>query len=63
MKSDKTPTQIPDDIELVPDAWERFKRAVKTVAQHAPVEHPTRHGKSSPTKKRHPSKRGAGGVD
>jgi hypothetical protein len=24
---------IPDDIELVPDAWERFKRAVPVIAR------------------------------
>ena len=40
MKAEKQP-QTPDDIEHVPDAWERFKRAVKVVAKHPPVEHPT----------------------
>jgi hypothetical protein len=44
MKSDKPPPKI-EDIELVPDAWERFVRAVKQVAGHKPVEHPTGHGK------------------
>lgn len=45
MKAEKP--QTPDDIELVPDAWDRFVRAVKQVAKHDPVEHPTRHGKAS----------------
>jgi hypothetical protein len=44
MKSEKP--QTPDDIEFVPDAWERFKWAVKAVAQHPPVEHPTQYGKA-----------------
>jgi len=34
MKAEKP--QTPDDIELVPDAWERFKRAVPIIAQHKP---------------------------
>ena len=53
MKSEK-PSPNPDDIELVPDAWERFKQAVKIVAKHPPVDHPTGHGKqqSKPRKPR-----------
>lgn len=53
MKSDK-PLPNPDDIELHPDAWDRFVRAVKKVAGHAPVDHPTGHGKqqSKPKKPR-----------
>lgn len=43
MKAEKP--QTPDDIELVPDAWDRFVRAVKQVAKHPPIEHPTAHGK------------------
>jgi len=39
MKSEKPLT--PDDIELLPDSWERFKRALKVVAKHPPIEHPT----------------------
>jgi hypothetical protein len=45
MKSEK-PVPKPDDIELVPDAWDRFVDAVKKVARHPPVEHPTGHGKA-----------------
>jgi hypothetical protein len=44
---DPKPVLSPDDIELVPDAWDRFVRAVKTVAKHPPVAHPTGHGKAS----------------
>ncbi len=44
MKTEK-PALSPDDIELVPDAWDRFVRAVKQVAKHPPVDHPTGHGK------------------
>jgi hypothetical protein len=36
MKAEKP--QTPDDIELVPDAWERFKRAVPVIARHKPDE-------------------------
>jgi hypothetical protein len=46
VKSEKpTPNIKPDDIELVADAWDRFVDAVKKVARHPPVEHPTGHGK------------------
>lgn len=44
MKTAK-PAQKPDDIELIPDAWDRFTRAVKALVPHKPVEHPTGHGK------------------
>jgi hypothetical protein len=44
MKSDKPPPNL-DDIELVPDAWDRFVDAVKKVARHPPIEHPTGYGK------------------
>jgi hypothetical protein len=57
MKSEKP--QTPDDIELVPDAWERFKRAVKIVAQHPPVEHPTGYGKAAKQKRRATTRRKA----
>jgi hypothetical protein len=43
MKSDQ-PAPNPGDIELVPDAWDRFVRTVKQVAQHPPVDHPTGRG-------------------
>jgi hypothetical protein len=53
MKAEKgAPT--PDDIELVPDAWDRFIDAVKRVARHPPVKHPTGHGKSRQRTKRKP---------
>jgi hypothetical protein len=55
-KSEKPP-QTPDDIELVPDAWDRFVRAVKAVAKHPPVEHPTGHGKAAKPKKRPATRR------
>jgi hypothetical protein len=32
MMKPKEAAPTPDDIELVPDAWDRFVRAVKTVA-------------------------------
>jgi hypothetical protein len=35
------PTFKPDDIELVPDAWNRFERAVDTVSKSGPL-HRTR---------------------
>lgn len=46
MKAKEQP-QTPDDIELVPDSWDRFVDAVKRVAKHPPVEHPTGHGKGT----------------
>jgi hypothetical protein len=46
MKSEK-PAPKPDDIELVPDAWDRFVDAVKRVAKHPPIDHPTGHGKGA----------------
>lgn len=55
MKTEKP--QTPDDIELIPDAWERFKRAVKIVAKHPPVEHPTGYGKGAAKAKRRPTVR------
>jgi hypothetical protein len=30
------PTFKPDDIELIPDSWERFERAVDTVSKSGP---------------------------
>jgi hypothetical protein len=51
MKNEK-PAPTPDDIELVPDAWDRFVRAVKQIARHPPVEHPTGHGKASKPKQK-----------
>lgn len=49
MKDEKPLT--PDDIELVPDAWEQFKRAVPIIAKHQPVDHPTAHGKAKPARR------------
>ena len=49
MKTEK-PAPNPDDIELHPDAWERFVRAVKRVAKRPPVAHPT--GQRKPKKPR-----------
>ncbi len=37
---DQKPAPNPDDIELHPDAWDRFVDAVKRVARHPPVEKP-----------------------
>jgi len=37
---DQKPALSPDDIELHPDAWERFVDAVKRVSRHPPVEKP-----------------------
>ena len=53
MKAEKPPV-TPDDVEMVPDAWERFKEAVKVIARHPPIQHPTGHGKqaSKPKKPR-----------
>ena len=50
MKSEKTAPKI-EDIELHPDAWDPFVRAVKQVAKHPPVEHPTGHGKGPKSQK------------
>jgi hypothetical protein len=38
MKNEKPAPLNPDDIELHPDAWDRFVDAVKRVARHPPVE-------------------------
>ena len=38
-----------EDIELHPDAWERFERAARVVAKHAPMH---RAPKPKPTKRR-----------
>jgi hypothetical protein len=54
MKTEKPPPNV-DDIELVPDAWERFKEAVKVVARHPPVRHPTDHGKQESKPKKPPA--------
>ena len=53
MKSEKPET--PDDIELHPDAWERFVEAVKVVAKHPPVDHPTGHGKQQSKPRKRPA--------
>jgi hypothetical protein len=37
---DQKPAPSLDDIELHPDAWNRFVDAVKRVARHPPVEKP-----------------------
>lgn len=55
MKAEKpAQPETPDDIELVPDAWDRFVRAVKHVAKHEPVKHPTGHGKTPKSKRKRP---------
>ena len=56
MKTEKPPPNV-DDIELRPDAWERFKAAVKVVAKHPPVHHPTGHGKQGSKPKKPPANR------
>jgi hypothetical protein len=56
MKTEKPPPNV-DDIELHPDAWERFVRAVKQVAQHPPVRHQTGHGKQGGKPKKAPATR------
>ncbi len=57
MKAEK-PVPKPDDIELVPDAWDRFVDAVKKLAPHPPVDHPTGHGKQqSKPRKKQPTRR------
>jgi len=40
MKERKSPPENPDDIDLHPDAWDRFVDAVKRVARHPPVPKP-----------------------
>jgi hypothetical protein len=55
MKSEKPLT--PDDIELVPDSWEVFKEAVRRVAKHPPIDHPTGHGKQQSKPKKRPATR------
>lgn len=55
--NDEKPTLKPDDIELVPDAWDRFVGAVKQVVRHPPVEHPTGHGKAPKPKRKRPIRR------
>jgi hypothetical protein len=55
MKDEKPLT--PDDIELLPDSWERFKQALKVVAKHPPIEHPTGHGKAAKAAKKRPATR------
>jgi hypothetical protein len=45
---DQKPALNPDDIELHPDAWDRFVKALKQVARHPPVEKP----KPKPTRRR-----------
>jgi hypothetical protein len=55
--SDEKHAPKPDDIELVPDAWDRFVEAVKQVAKHPPVEHPTGYGKTPKPKRRRLTRR------
>ncbi len=45
----KTPVLRLEDIELHPDAWERFERAARVVAKHAPMH---RTPKPKPIKRR-----------
>jgi hypothetical protein len=35
---DEKPALNPDDIELHPDAWDRFVDAVKRIARHPPIQ-------------------------
>jgi hypothetical protein len=56
MKSEKPPPKI-EDIEVRPDGWERFVDAVKRVARHPPIEHPTTRGKDPKPKKRRLTRR------
>jgi hypothetical protein len=52
MKKDMIPkTKKTEEIELVPDAWERFEKAVATVAKSGP--------KHRPAKPRNASQNGA----
>jgi hypothetical protein len=44
-------SQVQKEIELEPDAWQRFERAVDTVAKSPPQHRVTKKSKS-PTKKR-----------
>jgi hypothetical protein len=38
-----------DEIELLPDAWERFEQAIKVVARAPPQHRKTKRGKSRPS--------------
>jgi hypothetical protein len=52
----KTPKKPkPEDIETVPDAWERFERAVDTVTRTPPKPKP-KSPKSEPRKRKIPAK-------
>jgi hypothetical protein len=37
----------PDEIELIPEAWERFERAVDTVSKSAPIHRVAQRGTAS----------------
>jgi hypothetical protein len=43
------PTFKPDDIELIPDAWGRFERAVDAVSKSGPQHRPPRRPQFSAT--------------
>jgi hypothetical protein len=45
--------QKTNDLELRPDGWERFKRAVSAAAKSGPKHRPTQAGKGRATKKDH----------
>ena len=40
--------QTPDEVEMLPDAWERTERAMKIAARHAPVRMPAPKPKPKP---------------
>jgi hypothetical protein len=52
-----SPKQQKPDIELAPDAWARFERAVDVVAK-SPPQHRVKAKKSLKRKKKAPPKRG-----
>ena len=51
MKAEK-PTPKLDEIELHPDAWERFEKAFDTVMKAKPKPMPARKNRRSPSPKR-----------
>jgi hypothetical protein len=48
---DEKPALNPNDIELHPDAWDRFVKAVKRVARHAPMTQSEVHVKPPPKRR------------
>jgi hypothetical protein len=45
-----------EDIELVPDAWQRFERAAGVVAKSPPQHRAAKKKKKSPSKKKMPKR-------